>query len=299
MVGKHLRLGLAILVASGCAGRKAEWEQQTPSEASGASAAAPADHSTVESLIAKGDESWAKRTDAAAIRAALAEWEKAAEAEPKNLDVMIRLTRGHYFLADGYLRGDEKQYLEVMDKAVKWGERAMVAASPDFEAKMRSGGKIPEAVVTVPKEGVPAMYWYASALGKWAKKKGFAVLVGQKDNVKATMDRCLALDPTFYYGGPHRYFGAYYAVAPAFAGGDLEKSKVHFNKSLEIAPNHLGTKVLWAQELAVKQQDEDAFEALLGEVLAAPDDAIPELTPELIVEKDKARELLEQQEDLF
>ncbi|MCA9706838.1 MAG: hypothetical protein KDK70_13380 [Myxococcales bacterium] len=297
MAGKHLRLGLAILLGSGCAGRKAEWDQENPDAPP--PAAASTDHASVESMIAKGDESWAKRTDPAAIRAALAEWEKAAELEPKNLAVLVKLTRGYYFLADGYLRDNEKEYLDAMDKAVKWGERAMVAASPDFEAKMRSGAKIPEAVATVPKEGVPAMYWYASALGKWAKKKGFAVLVGQKDNVKATMDRCLALDPNFYYGGPHRYFGAFYAVAPPFAGGDLEKSKVHFNKSLEIEPNYLGTKVLWAQELAVKQQDEETFEALLNEVLAAPDDAIPELTPESIVEKGKAKELLAEREDLF
>lgn len=297
MAGKHLRLGLVIVMASGCAGRKAEWEQEAPASAPAPAAAAEQD--SVEALVTKGDESWAKRTDPAAIRTAIAQWEKAAEAQPKNADVLVKLTRGHYFLADGYLRDNEKEYLEVMDKAVKWGERAMVAASPDFEAKMRNGGKIPEAVAAVPKEGVPAMYWYASALGKWARKKGFAVLVGQKDNVKATMDRCLALDPEFYYGGPHRYFGAYYSVAPAFAGGDLEKSKVHFNKSLEIEPNYLGTKVLWAENLSVKQQDESTFEALLNEVLAVPDDVIPELTPETIVEKGKARELLADQEEYF
>jgi len=124
------------------------------------------------------------------------------------------------------------------------------------------------------------MYWYASALGKWAKKKGFAVLLGQKDNVKATMDRALELAPDYFYGGPHRYFGAYYAIAPSFAGGDLEKSKVHFKKSLEIEPNYVGTKVLWAEELAVKQQDEETFDRLINEVLQTPDDVIPELVPD-------------------
>jgi tetratricopeptide (TPR) repeat protein len=301
MVNKHLLVALAILMSSACAGRKAEWEQQGPTETKVAEPAGdPAGVSAeVEAMIAKGDQSWAQRTDPAAIRAAIVEWEKAAKLEPKNLEVTVKLTRGYYFLADGYLRDNEQQYLETMDKAVKWGERAMVAASPDFEAKMRDGGKIPEAVATVPKEGVPAMYWYASALGKWAKKKGFAVLLGQKDNVKATMDRCLEHDPTYFYGGPHRYFAAFYAIAPSFAGGDLEKSKVHFNKSLDLEPNYLGTKVLWAAELSVKQQDEDTFEKLLAEVLAAPDDAIPELKPELLVEKGKAKELLAEQEDLF
>lgn len=293
MIHKHVVLALALLMPLGCAGRKAVWKDGD-GEQGGTSAG-----TDVAALVAKGDEHWAKRTDPAAIRAAVVEWEKAVAVDPKHVDALAKLTRGYYFLADAYLRGNEKEYLDVMDKAVKWGEKAMVAVSPEFEAKMREGGKVPEAVKHVPKEGIPAMYWYASALGKWSKAKGFAVLLGQKDNVKAVMDRCLELDPNFFYGGPHRYFGAFYAVAPPFAGGDLEKSKVHFNKSLEIEPNYLGTKVLWAAELATKEQDEDTFERLLNEVLAAPDDAIPELTAENLAEKGKAKELLAQQEDLF
>lgn len=282
---------LAVLATSGCAGRKAAWEGDKKDQGGGAA--------DVQKLVAEGDAHWAKRTDPAEIKAAIAAWEKAAAADPKNVDVLVKLTRGNYFLADGYLRDDEKEYLRRMDLGVKWGEKAMIAASPDFEAKMRSGGKLPDAVKLVPKEGVPAMYWYASSLGKWAKRKGFAVLLGQKDNVKATMDRVLQLDPNFYYGGPHRYFGAYYAVAPAFAGGDLGKSKEHFDKSLEIEPKYVGTKILWAQELAVKEQDEATFDRLLKEVLDTPDDVIADVIPETIVEKQKARELMQEKEELF
>lgn len=302
MAKKHSALALVLgaSVLAGCAGRKAVWTEQP--QQGGASREAPpkaggADETT--SLTAEGDAKWAERTSAANIRAAIAAWEKAAEADPGDPELLVKLTRAHYFLADGYLRADEKEYLRVMDQGVKWGEKAMVAASPEFEQKMRGGAKYPEAVKVVPKAGVPAMYWYASALGKWAKRKGFAVLLGQKDNVKSTMDRALELDPEYFYGGPHRYFGAYYAIAPAFAGGDLEKSKVHFKKSLEIQPDYIGTKVLWAQELAVKQQDEETFDRLLGEVLAAPDDIIPELGPEILVEKQKAEELMEKKGELF
>jgi tetratricopeptide (TPR) repeat protein len=273
-----------------CAGRKAAWQDTSGGGKASAGDAAAA--------LAEGDKHWENRTDPAAIKAAIKAWEKVAAADPKNFEVLVKLTRANYFLADGYLRGDEKEYLRTMDLGVKWGEKAMVAASPEFEAKMRGGGKYPEAVKLVPKAGVPAMYWYASSLGKWAKKKGFAVLLGQKDNVKATMDHVLELDPNFYYGGPHRYFGAFYAIAPAFAGGDLEKSRVHFNKSLEISP-YIGTKVLWAAELAVKEQDEDTFDKLLNEVIATPDDVIPEVKPEIMVEKQKARELLAEKEELF
>jgi tetratricopeptide (TPR) repeat protein len=288
---KHLMIFAVLGTSIGCAGRKAAWQGDEKEKV-----AASAD---VQKLVADGDALWAERTDPVKIKAAITAWEKAAAADPKNLDVLVKLTRGNYFLADGYLRGDEKEYLRRMDLGVKWGEKAMIAASPEFAEKMRAGGKLPEAVKSVPKEGVPAMYWYASSLGKWAKRKGFAVLLGQKDNVKATMDRALELDPNFYYGGPHRYFGAFYAVAPAFAGGDLAKSKVHFEKSLVIEPNYVGTKVLWAVELAVKEQDEATFDRLLKEVLATPDDIIPEVRAETIAEKGKAREALEEKEDLF
>lgn len=298
MAHKHAIVALALLsfgVSFGCAGRKAVWKDgPTETTTTGAGGGQADTAATTE-----GDQHWAGRTSADEIRAAIAAWEKAAGPDSRDVDLLVKITRGYYFLADGYLRGNEKEYLATMDKGVKWGERAMIAASPEFEKKMREGAKYPEAVKSVGKEGVPAMYWYASSLGKWAKMKGFAVLLGQKDNVKATMDRCLTLDPNFYYGGPHRYFGAYYAIAPSFAGGDLEKSKVHFKKSLEIEPNYIGTKVLWAAELAVKQQDEETFEKLLNEVLAAPDDVIAELKPEILVEKQKAKELLDQKDDLF
>ena len=298
---KHVvaTLTLATVLPYGCAGRKAVWNEDTqtskpPTAQPTADAGGQADPD-----VAEGDAKWEQRTDPDSIKAAIAAWERAVEKDPGNLDLLVKLTRAHYFLADAYLRTDEKAYLATMDKGVKWGERAMVAASPEFEKMMRDGAKLPEAVKVMPKEGVPAMYWYASSLGKWAKKKGFAVLLGQKDAVKATMDRALELDPNFYYGGPHRYFGAYFAIAPAFAGGDLEKSKVHFKKSLEIEPNYVGTKVLWAAELAVKTQDEELFDKLLGEVLETPDDVIPELKPEIVAEKQKARELVASKDDLF
>ena len=293
MSTKHVLFAaaIAICMASGCAGRKAAWEKGQTTDGKGAGDAA--------ANIAAGDAHWAKRSDPNEIRAAIAAWEKAAQADPKNVELLVKLTRGNYFLADGFLRANDKEYLKYMDIGVKWGEKAMQAASPEFDKKMQGGAKLPEAVVVIPKEGVPAMYWYASSLGKWAKRKSFAVLLGQKDNVRAIMTRVLELEPNYYHGGPYRYFGVFYAVAPAFAGGDLKKSKESFEKSLQLAPTYVGTKVLWAEELAVKEQDEETFDKLLNEVLAAPDDVIPELKPEIMVEKQKAKELLADKDDRF
>jgi len=124
-------------------------------------------------------------------------------------------------------------------------------------------------------------------------------MLANKDKYRAAMERCLMLDPGYFHGGPDRYFGAFYAVAPSFAGGDLSKSEEHFHRAFAAAPDYLATKVLMAENLAVKRQDRALYERLLQEVLAASDGVMPGLEPETRVEKQKAAELLQQADDKF
>jgi len=291
----HVRFGAAglvgALVLAGCgAGRTDTWK----AAASGASASSPADTSA-------GDALWAERGDEQKLRGAITAWETALAAAPEDGDLLVKIARGYYLLADGYMRGDAKKadYEATFTKGVDYAERALTALSPAFKARVTAGERVEDALAAVDQKAVPALYWYASNLGKWAKAKGFTTTLGNKDRIKAVMERCLALDPTYFYGGPDRYFGAFYAVAPSFAGGDLGKSEAHFLKSLEMAPNYLATKVLMAENLATKKQDKELFKRLLDEVLAAADDAIPELVPEIKIEKQKATELLAQIEEKF
>lgn len=288
-----------VAVGAGCAGRNDAWAPRESEPAATASSARPTGDGDATALVAKGDAHWGNRSDAKDAHLALETWAEAAAQSGNDPDLLVKLTRGHYFFAEAFLRDDEDAYVAAMDQAVVWGQKALLAVSPAFRKQMDAGAEFSEAVESVDKAGVPALYWYASALGRWARAQGFGGVMGNKDDVKATMDRCLQLEPEYFYGGPHRYFGAYYAIAPGIVGGDPEKSKVHFQKSLEIAPDYLGTKVLWAAELAVKERDEDTFEKLLNEVLTARVDALPELAPEARIEQAKARELLAAKDDLF
>jgi hypothetical protein len=292
----------------GCAGRTAYWEA--------APTAAAADGKTDAVKIEPADAAWAARSEEAKVREAITLWETAlgcseGDGSPESrcggitvdkstVKVMSDLTHAHYFLADGFLRKKEDAYLSTMDRGVWWGERALAAASPEFAKKMAGKAKFYEAIKVVPVEGIEAMYWYAACLGKWAKRTSFAVLLGQKDNIKATMERVLELDPQFFHGAAHRYFGAYYAIAPGFAGGDDSKSEEHFKKSLELAPYYLGTKVLWAEHLATKSDEgEEVFKKLLQEVVDADPAATEGLEPESKIEQEKAKELLENMDDFF
>lgn len=292
---RKLYLGIAAVCCGtlvvGCGkGRTNTWDVEAKPVASAAVEGDPA---------ADGDALWEERGDKAKLEAALAAWDAALTASPEDLDLLVKLARGHYLLADGYLRGDSASYLATFEKGVDYAERALTSASPAFKERVKKGEAVQYAVEAVDANGVAALYWYSSNLGKWAKAKGFTTTLGNKDTIKAVMERCLALDETFFYGGPHRYFGAYYSVAPSFAGGDLNKSREHFEKSLSLAPEALSTKVLMAENYAVKSQDRELFTRLLNEVLAAPDDIIAGLEPETRIEKEKARELLAGVDDLF
>lgn len=321
-------LAIALTFAGACKGRTAAWEEKSSTPESKASTetgdagdgtAAGAEPGAPSAAMEAGLPAWNARAQSLdKVFEAIAAWEAAlgctagtnSPAErcasvpttAENTELLALITRAYYFSADSYMRGDESRYLDYMNRAVWWGERALIAASPEFGEKMRNKGKYHEVIGVVGIEGLPAMYWYATALGKWARASGFGVLVGQKDNIKATMERALELDPNFYHGGPHRYFGAYYAVAPAFAGGDLDKSQQHYQTSLEIAPYFLGTKVLMAENLATKLDDEEMFDRLLQEVLDADLATVPEeIQPEMTIEKEKAKELmqLKDEEDWF
>ncbi len=299
---KNSRVALFLVLAAslglGCSGRKAEWDK-------GGGTTAPVNTDVAKSEKELGMAAWNERhsdnmaTIEAKVREAIAHLEKAADADPSDIELLALVTRANYFLADGFLRSKDAEYLATMDRAVKWGEKAMIAASPAFAEKMRNKGKLPEAVKLIGKDGVPAMYWYSTSLGKWARKSGFAVLVGQKDNVKATMEHVLSLDPNYYHAGPYRYFGAYYAVAPNGMGGDMGKSKESYEKAISLEPRFLGTYVLQAENYATKMDDEALFDSLLKTVLDGDPKAIPEIEAEMRVEQAKATELMAQKEEFF
>ena len=290
-----LVIGVTMAVACGT-GRKSQWEP-TATPAAVKTAPAPGASSGVE---AQAEAAWANRGDRAQLERAISLWEARLAERPDDGDTLARLARAYYVLADGHLRSlgpKDERYLGAFEKGVAAGERALATLSPEFKSKVTRDEKVEDAIQVVGKEGLPAMYWYAVNLGKWSRAKGIATLLGNKDRVKGVLERVLALEETFFHGAPHRYFGVYWSLLPV--GRDLDKSKQHFDKSLAIAPNYVGTKVLMAESYAVKKQDRALFARLLDEVLATPDEVIPDLVPETRIEKDKARELKAKIDDLF
>lgn len=282
----------AALVLAACGGRTSGLVKDTgPVEKKG----------DADPQVAQGDELWQARADRAKAEAAVKSWEEAAALDPTRADIQLKLAYAYYFLANAHARWDadgEDRQLGLYEKGLVAGENAIKLAVPAFAKKIRDGAGWAEAVKEVGPEGVPALYWYATNLGKWALLDGFTTILSHKDDVAAIMKRVLEVDPGFFHGAPHRYFGVYRTKIP-FPGGDLPASRKHFEDAVKLAPNYVDTKVLFAEAYAVKAQDEALFEKLLNEVINTPDDVLPELVPETKNAKRVAKELLDNRGDFF
>ena len=118
--------------------------------------------------------------------------------------------------------------------------------------------------------------------------------------IEAVMERVLELDEAFHYAGPHLFMGAFYGSRSKLLGGNPEKSRRHFLKSLQLTSNRfLLSRVLFAKTYAVQIQDKKLFDRQLQEVMQAPADIFPEQRLANEVAKLKARRLLEMSDELF
>ena len=73
--------------------------------------------------VAEGDAAWAERGSQAKVEAAIAAWEAAA-AEGADFDLYVKLSRGNYFLADGFhaLAGNAEKRDEHYTAGLDWAE---------------------------------------------------------------------------------------------------------------------------------------------------------------------------------
>lgn len=293
---RALLLTSILSVACG-GGYQSAWDEPAdepaPADAEGAG-------ETREGLIAQGDEAWEGRDDADQIRAAIAAWEQAVAQDGDDHETWVKISRAYYFLSDGHLRfSDEAAMIETYQQGIRAGERALRAISPEFAEAMVAGRPIAEALAILEANAVPALYWRITNFGKWARLDGFATVLSNKDEIRAVMTRCMELDRYYFFAGPDRYFGAFFSIAPSYAGGDLDRSRQHFDESIRQQPNYFGTHVLYAQELAVKLQDREMFLEHLNLVINGDPEALAGAAPENRIEQRKARALIERVDDLF
>jgi hypothetical protein len=148
---------------------------------------------------------------------------------------------------------------------------------------------------------LPGVFWAASCWAGWiAAQMGSIEALAELPRVEALMRRALALDESYYYGGPHLFMGILDASRPPVAGGSLSRAEAHFSKALEFGQGKfLMTQVYYAEFYARKAFERELFVATLEKVLATPADAVPELTLLNSVARRKAEKLIARADEFF
>lgn len=291
-LGMAVNVSLCVFLVACWATRVSRWDEAGNGQ--------NFDPELAKQLEASGDEHFKKRFEQPELEKALAKWKEAAEAYP-NASINVKLSRGHFFLADAFygLADNAKMRDDNFTKGLGYAEKSLQYSAPEMVAQVKDGAKWSEAVASASTEAIDGLYWYAVNLGKWAASKGFVTKLRYKDDIKNTMLRVQDLNPDYYYGASQRYFGAFEAATAGLAGGDLEKSNKNFERADQMAPDYLANKVLWAEYWAIKTQNKAKFTQLLNDVLAADPTKNPLLEPENRKEQAKAKKLLAAVEEHF
>ena len=268
----------------------------------------------LEATVQRADTHWQRRHEREELARALDLYEKAVEMPTPDLSqqeridrlarLWVRLARGRFMMAQQHVAPgtdeptDEQkaEQIALFDQGVTAAEHAMVLLDDDLSKAISGDGKsLAEMVDEAKPAAIPALYWYATNLSKWGVMEGMATIMQHQSDIVATMKYICREDPTYMYGGCHRYFGAYWTRVPF--GKDAAKSKRHFEAALEIAPDFSSNRVVMATYYARHVDDEALYERLLREVVQTdPADTPAPIRPENIFAHREAERLLAEDE---
>jgi tetratricopeptide (TPR) repeat protein len=279
------------LILTGCLSWKAGWKQMD----------APAMTGSAQALLDKAADQLTRADTKEKILALIETYESVLTIDPRNYEALSNL--GSYYFLIGYGHADdmdekEKYYL----KAIKSCERAMYT-NADFRARVDAGESVWEACGALSKKEMAAIYfWYLAVGNTWNDclslpgKIFNAVWPGRARKILPVM---MAIDPAWYGGSPYFAYATFYAVAPGFVGGDMEKSGESFTKAIEIGPDKINFRTARARYFHSKRGDREAFERDLKWAIEQDPHRAGDAYPWALFHQRDARKMLQNIDDYF
>jgi tetratricopeptide (TPR) repeat protein len=241
-----LSLALAAPVARAQAPAEARPAVSPAAPAAAAPAAKAPPSPELASLLAEIDANWAIRDQPGKMDVDLALLQKAEKLAPNDYEVVWRLARHYYWLADDPASTNEEK---ARNGKITWeiGDRATQIDPSRVEG------------------------WFYASAGVGMYSIGISIIKALLDGMESKyldrLKRSQAADPSYYGYGGDVSWGRYYYELP-WPKYDGEKSELAFRKALRSAPYNLRAKVYLA-ELYIKEDHPAEAKKLLDAVLAA------------------------------
>lgn len=222
--------------------------------------------------------------------------------DPHNRELRLYAAQGFYGYSFGFIELDDpKRAADLYRRGFEHGRAGLRSLGLDLPLTTSSPEAIQAAVATLPASAAPLLFWTAS---NWAKQidlnRTDPSLIAQLAGAAAIMERVLELDESYYYGGPHMFFGVYYGSRAPMFGGNYGKAQVHFERANALnAERLLLVDVLYAEYLSRQRLDQTAFRRRLTRVMEAPVGLLPEMELANQIAKHRATHLLAKEEEWF
>lgn len=258
---------------------------------------------------ADGDQHWNARAEghqgakamAQHVDAAIAAYQKAAAANPNDLESRWKLLRSYRFKG-AYTTANIDEKKAIYANAKKAGEEAVKLVQRQLAAKgvktpEKAGEKqVADVARTIPGAG-EVYLWDAVNWGEWALAYGkmAAVREGAADRIKREATIAMLVDPKLEAGAPARVLGRLHDQTPHvpfITGWASSKEAVKLlNESLKVDPQNKITRVFLAEAMVGNDSSTKAQAVqILKETIAAPND--PQYEVEQLQAVDDARALL-------
>ncbi|MCI0495663.1 TRAP transporter TatT component family protein [candidate division KSB1 bacterium] len=224
------------------------------------------------------------------------------KSDPGNDKFLLLACQGFASFALGFIEDDDPQraqpfYLRGRD----YGLKILNQNSLFQKALTADLDQLGLALKKFDKNDVPALFWTANNWANWITLNLTDTdALADLPRVQLMMQRVLELNESYFFGGAHLFFATIYASRPKILGGDMEKSKQHFDRCFEFCQEKfLLPYVYYARYYATRAFDAELFASTLNKILAASDDILPEQRLPNAIAKQKASILLQKSEAFF
>ena len=222
--------------------------------------------------------------------------------DPENVTLLISAVKGFSSYTLAFLEDEDKERAKLFyNRGKEYGLRVLLKNRQFNETFKKNIDSFNKSLQSFKKDDVPALFWTGFAWGNWINLNlDLPEALIDIPKVEAIMMRVMELDESYYYGSVHLFFGVSYGSRSAILGGNLEKSKEHFDRAIKISDgNFLIGYFYKAKYYAIPTQDKELFENLINKVISTPSDVLPEQRLVNEVAKVKAKKLLSQIDEYF
>jgi len=237
----------------------------------------------------------------AAIPANLKLVESLTREIPANRELRIHAAQGFYGYTFGFVEDENPARASALYRRGLEHALAALETAGLGDPMTMPRDVLHQKLADLGRDAVPDLFWAASNWAKWIDmNRTDPARIADMGKVEALMQRVLELDETFYFGGPHIFFGVWYGSRPPMLGGNFALSETHFGKARNITQGKLLiADVLYAQYLAVQQGNRKAFHDKLTAVVNTSADSYPEMALANAIAQHKAKILLKNEGELF